>query len=93
LPADEIRDISRSLGRSLAELRRAKEEVQRSFRIDVAPTTQPSTSKRAQPATPAPATAPADATEPSEAPAEGDTAPTPEPSPDGQSATSDRATD
>jgi sec-independent protein translocase protein TatA len=98
LPADEIRDISRSLGRSLAELRRAKEEVQRSFRIDVAPTTKPSTSKRAQPATPAPstpapATAPADATEPSETPAERDAAPTPEPSPDGQAATSDRATD
>jgi sec-independent protein translocase protein TatA len=93
LPADEIRDISRSLGRSLAELRRAKEEVQRSFRIDVAPTTKPSTSKRAQPATPAPPTAPADATEPSETPAEGDSAPTPEPSPDGQPATSDRATD
>ena len=93
LPADEIRDISRSLGRSLAELRRAKEEVQRSFRIDVVPTTKPSTSKRAQPATPAPATAPADATEPSEAPAERDAVPTPEPSPDGQPATSDRATD
>jgi sec-independent protein translocase protein TatA len=93
LPADEIRDISRSLGRSLAELRRAKEEVQRSFRIDVAPTTKPSTSKRGQPATPAPATAPADATEPSEAPAERDAAPTPEPSPDGQPAASDRAAD
>ena len=85
--------------RSLAELRRAKEEVQRSFRIDVAPTTKPSTSKRAQPATPAqPAspvspTTPADATEPSEAPAERDAAPTPEPSPDGEPATSDRATD
>ena len=36
LPADEIREISRSLGRSLAELRRAKDEVQRSFRIDLA---------------------------------------------------------
>jgi sec-independent protein translocase protein TatA len=93
LPADEIRDISRSLGRSLAELRRAKEEVQRSFRIDVAPTTKPTTSNRARPATPAPATAPADATEPSETPAERDAAPTPQPSPDGQAATSDRATD
>ena len=88
LPADEIRDISRSLGRSLAELRRAKEEVQRSFRIDVAPTTKPP-SKRPQPAT----TAPADAPEPSKAPAERDAAPTPEPSPDGRPATSDRATD
>jgi sec-independent protein translocase protein TatA len=92
LPADEIRDISRSLGRSLAELRRAKEEVQRSFRIDVAPTTKPS-AKRSQPATPAPTTAPADAAEPAEAPAERDAAPTPEPSPDGRPATSDRATD
>jgi len=92
-PADEIRDISRSLGRSLAELRRAKEEVQRSFRIDAAPTTKPSTSKRPRPATPAPATAPADAAEPSEAAAERDAAPTPDPSPDGRPATSDRATD
>jgi sec-independent protein translocase protein TatA len=99
LPADEIRNISRSLGASLAELRRAKEEVQRSFRIDVAPATKPSTLKRAQPATPSqPATpvsttTPADAPEPSEAPAERDAAPTPEPSPDGEPATSDRATD
>jgi TatA/E family protein of Tat protein translocase len=82
LPADEIRNISRSLGASLAELRRAKEEVQRSFRIDAAPTTKPATSKRprpAKPATPAPATAPADATEPSEAPAERDASPDAEP--------------
>jgi TatA/E family protein of Tat protein translocase len=85
LPADEIRNISRSLGASLAELRRAKEEVQRSFRIDAAPTTKPATSKRprpatpAEPATPAPATAPADATEPSEAPAERDASPDAEP--------------
>lgn len=42
LPASEVREISRSLGRSLAELRRAKEEVQRSFRIDpIGPTTKP----------------------------------------------------
>ena len=88
LPADEIRDISRSLGRSLAELRRAKEEVQRSFRIDVAPTTKPP-SKRANPAT----RAPADAAEPSKAPAERDATPPSEPSPDGRPATSDRATD
>ena len=88
LPADEIRDISRSLGRSLAELRRAKEEVQRSFRIDVAPGSKPP-SKRPQPAT----TAPPDAAEPSKLPAERDAAPTPEPSPDGRPATSDQATD
>ena len=37
LPASEVREISRSLGRSLSELRRAKEEVQRSFRVDLTP--------------------------------------------------------
>ena len=89
LPADEIRDISRSLGRSLAELRRAKEEVQRSFRIDVAPTAKPS-SKRSQPARQEPKAATAEATEPAKAPAERDAAPIPEPSPDGRPATSDR---
>ena len=99
LPADEIRNISRSLGASLAELRRAKEEVQRSFRIDVAPTTKQATPKRPRPATPAqpapPVSTPtsADATEPTEAPAERDAAPDPEPSPDAEPATSDRATD
>lgn len=35
LPAKEVREISRSLGRGLAELRRAREEVQRSFRVDL----------------------------------------------------------
>jgi len=32
---DEVRDITRSLGRSLGQIRRAKEEVQRSFRLDL----------------------------------------------------------
>ena len=73
LPADEVREISRSLGRSLAELRRAKEEVQRSFRIDVAPTAKPS-SKRSQPARQEPKAATAEATEPAKAPAERDAA-------------------
>jgi sec-independent protein translocase protein TatA len=93
LPAEEIRDISRSLGRSLAELRRAKEEVQRSFRIDVAPTTKRPTSKRAQPATPEPATLTTDTTQPAEPPAERVATPTPEPSPDARPAASDPATD
>lgn len=56
LPASEVREISRSLGRSLAELRRAKEEVQRSFRVDPgrpAPATRPSADRPA-PARPAP---------------------------------------
>jgi TatA/E family protein of Tat protein translocase len=41
LPASEVREISRSLGRSLSELRRAKEEVQRSFRVDLTPLPKP----------------------------------------------------
>ena len=41
LPASEVREISRSLGRSLSELRRAKEEVQRSFRVDLTPPPKP----------------------------------------------------
>jgi TatA/E family protein of Tat protein translocase len=32
---DEVREISRSLGRSLGQLRKAREEVQRSFRVDL----------------------------------------------------------
>ena len=43
LPASEVREISRSLGRSLSELRRAKEEVQRSFRVDLTPLPKPTT--------------------------------------------------
>jgi len=42
-PASEVREISRSLGRSLSELRRAKEEVQRSFRVDLTPPPKPTT--------------------------------------------------
>ena len=92
---DEIREISRSLGRSLAELRRAKEEVQRSFRIDIAQPTKPPDKKRARPG-PAASTAPAGAggaSEPSTAPASSPAASTGEPSPDGRSATPDHAAD
>ena len=43
--ADEVREISRSLGRSLGQLRKAREEVQRSFRVDLdAPAPKPTTS-------------------------------------------------
>jgi Tat protein translocase TatB subunit len=35
VPASEVREISRTLGRSLAEIRRAREEIQRSFRVDL----------------------------------------------------------
>ena len=41
LPASEVREISRSLGRSLSELRRAKEEIQRSFRVELTSSTPP----------------------------------------------------
>jgi Tat protein translocase TatB subunit len=37
-PASEVSEISRTLGRSLAELRRAREEVQRGFRVDLGET-------------------------------------------------------
>jgi len=93
LPADEIREISRSLGRSLAELRRAKEEVQRSFRVDLAHPTKPPETKRGQPGPSEPSTAPVDAGGPSATPASTPAASTSEPSPDGPSATPDRATD
>ena len=87
-PADEVREITRSLGRSLAELRRAKEEVQRSFRVDL---TGPSGRKptRAAPRRPTPEPAP----EPS-GPGTGRHAPsTTEGSSDAESGAPDRATD
>jgi len=93
LPADEIREISRSLGRSLAELRRAKEEVQRSFRIDLAQATKPREPVRAPPGPSEPSTAPADPGGPSATPASSPAASTPEPSPDGRTVTPDRPTD
>lgn len=50
LPAEDVREISRSLGRSLAKLRRAREEVERSFRVDPdqrpAPPARPSSAAR-----------------------------------------------
>jgi len=93
LPADEIREISRSLGRSLAELRRAKDEVQRSFRIDLTHATKPPDSKRRQPGSSEPSTAPVDAGGASTTPASSPSAPTPDPSPDGRSSTPDRPID
>lgn len=93
LAPDEVREISRSLGRSLAELRRAKEEVQRSFRIDLAPSSRTPEPKRVRPAPSDPSTAPADAGEPSATPASSPATSTPEPKPDGQAAMPDRASD
>lgn len=49
--ADEVREISRSLGRSLGQLRKAREEVQRSFRVDLdAPAPKPSKTSAPPPA-------------------------------------------
>ena len=96
LPANEIREISRSLGRSLSELRRAKEEVQRSFRVDLAgPATRPSAPKLADTGTPRPAPMPStEAPEPAPPAGERTTSSTPEEAPaDERSAAPDRATD
>jgi Tat protein translocase TatB subunit len=88
-PANEIREISRSLGQSLSELRRAKEEVQRSFRVDLTGSSKPRPTRRA---TPRPST-PEHAREPSQPPAEGHAPSTTEGSADAEPAAPDRATD
>src|SRR5262245_57815566 len=54
--SDEVRDISRSLGKSLGQIRRAREEVQRSFRVDLDAPARP-----AQPARKPPNPKPTDA--------------------------------
>jgi TatA/E family protein of Tat protein translocase len=82
VPADEIREISRSLGRSLAELRRAKEEVQRSFRVDLASATRPPDRKRTRAAASEPPSRPAEGEEPSATAAGTRAASTAEGSPD-----------
>jgi Tat protein translocase TatB subunit len=45
-PAGEVAEISKTLGRGLAELRRAREEIQRSFRVDL---DEPGSPKRPAP--------------------------------------------
>ena len=70
LPASEVREISRSLGRSLSELRRAKEEVQRSFRVDLTPLPKatrrpPPRQAGPEPPTPLPGSGPRSEPEPS----------------------------
>ena len=47
--ASEITEISRSLGRSLGELRRAKEEIRKNFRVDVGEPTPRAAPPRASP--------------------------------------------
>lgn len=68
LPASEVREITRSLSRSLSELRRAKEEVQRSFRVDLSQPPRKPTSR------PSPRAAPIRPSEPRQGPGEGDEA-------------------
>ncbi len=45
-----VGEISRTLGKSLAELRRAREEIQRSFRVDLGSPPAPRPAPRAAPA-------------------------------------------
>lgn len=42
----DVADVSRTLGRGLAELRRAREEIQRSFRVDLGEVRPPPTRPR-----------------------------------------------
>jgi sec-independent protein translocase protein TatA len=58
-----ISEISRTLGRSLAELRRARQEIQRTFRVDLDPPASTPAPPRTEPTTSAPAP-PTDATTP-----------------------------
>ena len=48
----EISDVARTLGRGLAELRKAREEVQRTFRVELSDL--PDTPSRSRPTTPSP---------------------------------------
>jgi len=82
--ADEVRDISRSLGRSLGQLRRAREEVQRSFRVDLDTSAPPASSNASQPDAASDAPAPANGQPSADARPSDDAQPsgTPEPSAD-----------
>jgi TatA/E family protein of Tat protein translocase len=91
-PASEVREISRSLGRSLSELRRAKEEVQRSFRVDLTPPPKPTRLSSPRQARPDPPT-PRPKSEPeSEPKSEPESGPRSEPEP-GPAEAADRASD
>lgn len=68
--ASEVLEISRTLGRSLAELRRAREEVQRGFKVNLTEARQPRPSADVAPE-PAPGTEPAVAEAPTDAPPTG----------------------
>jgi Tat protein translocase TatB subunit len=54
-PADQAADIARTLGRGLAEIRQARREVQRTFRVDLSD--RPATPARGRGVAPAPSPA------------------------------------
>ncbi|HJU57977.1 MAG TPA: twin-arginine translocase TatA/TatE family subunit [Actinomycetota bacterium] len=49
LPPDQIADVSRTLGRGLREIRKARQEVERSFRVDLTDTGRRSPPPKAPP--------------------------------------------
>jgi len=60
-PPDDAADVARSLGRGLAEIRRARREIERTFRVDLSDRPSPGGRPRPVPASP---TAPAPEPEP-----------------------------
>ena len=91
-PACEVREISRSLGRSLSELRRAKEEVQRSFRVDLTQPRKPTRLSSPRQARPDPPTPRPESEPKSEPKSEPESGPRSEPEP-GPAEAADRASD
>ena len=91
-PASEVREISRSLGRSLSELRRAKEEVQRSFRVDLTQPRKPTRLASPRQARPDPPTPRPESEPKSEPKSEPESGPRSEPEP-GPAEAADRASD
>jgi Sec-independent protein translocase protein TatA len=67
-----VGEVSKTLGRGLAEIRKAREEVQRSFRVDLG---EPTARRGAAPPTPAQTTDPAPKAAPDPAPDEVDAPP------------------
>lgn len=85
-PPDPAADVARTLGRGLAEIRQARREIQRTFRVDLsdrpsAPARRPGSAARTTPLPPA--------TVPQEPPAEGGPASSPAPA---EPASSEQAT-
>jgi TatA/E family protein of Tat protein translocase len=78
-PEDENADIARTLGRGLSEIRRARREIQQSFRVDLTDR-PPRSSARKTPsrATPTSGSAPPETSSPSPGGTEGPSGPTPE---------------